>query len=68
MTVTVTAAGVKKYTARRHKPGKPVFKKGKGYTVHGFDHDQEGNGYVVLVNEYREIFWVSNKLCRVLCQ
>lgn len=66
MTVKVTAAGVKKYTARRHKKDKPVFISGKGYQVHSFDHDDGGNGYVILVNEYREVFWISNKLVRVV--
>lgn len=44
----------KLYTKPRHK---------KGYTVHDFDR-QDRDGYVILVNEYNEIWWISNRHVR----
>lgn len=52
------------YTKPRHTSG-PAFKPGKDYFVNGFDHDDEGNGYVILVNEYKELWWVNNRHVRV---
>lgn len=69
MTVRVVAKYIKsRYTARRHKPNKPPFIARKPYLVHGFDHDDEGNGYVILVNEYKELFWCDNKTVRVILE
>lgn len=65
--VRVVAKYIKtRYTSRRHNPGKPTFIPRKKYLVYGFDHDDDGNGYVVLVNEYFEIWWLSNKHCRAV--
>ena len=57
----------KKYTKQRHKKG-PAFIPRKPYLVQGFDHDDEGNGFVILINEYKEIWWVNNRHVRALSQ
>lgn len=51
------------YTKRRHAR-KGSFTPGKPYKVHGFDHDDRGNGYVILMNNYNELWWVNNRHVR----
>ena len=65
MYVRVLESWTKKlYTKKRHKTG-PAFDKAKVYKVFGFDNDGLGNGFVILVNDYHEIWWVNNRHVRV---
>jgi hypothetical protein len=56
------------YKRKRHKNN--GWKKHLSYYVHGFDSDyvtgeDDGQGYVILVNDYNEIWFVSNRHVRV---
>ena len=65
MYVTVLPSWTKKlYTKKRHSKG-PAFDSTKLYKVFGYDNDGQSNGFVILVNDYNEIWWVSNRHVRV---
>ena len=59
---------------RKYRRNNPKYRKGwmkKKYKVLGFDSDfvageTDGHGYVVLCNDYMELWWVSNRDVRVV--
>ena len=56
---------------KRYKSRESKYKNGwtkNKYKVHGFDSDadENDNGYVILVNDFGEIWWVVNRHVRVV--
>ena len=68
MYVRVLSDFCKQY-ASKESGGKPGFDSGKSYKVHKIEsYSDTGAGYVVLVNDLREIWWVDNRHVRVTCE
>lgn len=67
MTVKVLPKFIEYYTRKWHKK-LPVFIKNKEYNVHAIHGSQDVGGFVVLVNEYKELWWVENQHVRVVSE